>query len=301
MNLLHQVEAISMDYRSGSRHVIGEFVLKESTHISEYSVQEIADRTFTSKASLVRFAKTLGFAGWKEFSRAFVEEQKHQESHYTDIDPNFPFDKEDSTGDIINKICSLEVESILDTADLLEQAPIDDIVDMLIKAERIAIFGINPNQLLAQMFIRKMLSIGKIVETPGFGDVRLLVSSMSARDCAIIISYSGNTVDKEPLNILSSLKKNEVPIIAITGTGDSILYQNADYALHISSRERLYSKISTFATETSIHYILNIMFSCYFKKEYDRNLKYKLDKGKALEGKIRYSSSLEIGEVFKDV
>ena len=68
---------------------------------------------------MVRFAKALGFSGWKEFLKAFWEEQSYQEQHYTDIDANYPFDADSSRQDIINQLCSLQVESLLDTADLL--------------------------------------------------------------------------------------------------------------------------------------------------------------------------------------
>lgn len=74
-----------------------------------------------------------------------------------------------------------------------------------------------------------------------------------------------------------------VPIVALTSEGDNILRQMARYTLTISSRERLYNKISTFSTETSILYILNVLFSCYFLREYDRNLEYKIGNGLRLE------------------
>lgn len=131
MNLIHRVEELSMYYGSGSRKSIGDFILKEQRNLHKYSLQEIAEKSYTSKAALVRFAKELGFSGWREFLKAFVEEQNYQDSHYTDVDPNFPFDAYSSKTDVINQICSLQVESILDTADLLEQAPLEDAVALL--------------------------------------------------------------------------------------------------------------------------------------------------------------------------
>ena len=117
MNLIQRVEEAAVLYGGGTRKEIGEFILREKSHLYRYSIQEIADATYTSKAALVRFAKELGFSGWREFLKAFVEEQKYQESHYTDVDPNFPFTAQSSRQDIINQVCSLQVESILDTAD----------------------------------------------------------------------------------------------------------------------------------------------------------------------------------------
>ena len=66
-----------------------------------------------------------------------MEEQDHQDAHYTDIDPNFPFTAASSKADIINQIRSLQVESLLDTADLMDGAPLDEIIDLLQTRKRV--------------------------------------------------------------------------------------------------------------------------------------------------------------------
>lgn len=136
MNLLHKVEEAMMQYGGSSRRSIGEFILKEKADLHKYSLQEIADKTFTSKAAIVRFAQAVGFSGWKEFVKAFVEEQAYQAQHYTDIDANIPFTKDSRRKDIINQLCSLQVESLLDTADLLDDAPLDECAALLLGSRR---------------------------------------------------------------------------------------------------------------------------------------------------------------------
>lgn len=283
MNLIHRVEELSMHYGSGSRKAIGTFILQEQRNLHKYSLQEIAEKTYTSKAAIVRFAKELGFSGWREFLKTFVEEQNYQDTHYTDVDPNFPFGSDSSRSDIINLICSLQVESLLDTADLLDHAPLEEIVTLLKSCKRVAVFGLNPNLSLAEIFKRKMLTIGRQIETPTLGDIGLLASTLTSEDCAVVISYSGNNIAHTTVSILPQLEKKEVPIVALTSEGDNILRRKAKYTLTISSRERLYNKISTFSTETSILYILNVIFSCYFLQDYDRNLEYKIESGVRLE------------------
>lgn len=282
MNLLHKVEEAMMQYGGSSRRSIGEFILKEKADLHKYSLQEIADKTFTSKAAIVRFAQAVGFSGWKEFVKAFVEEQAYQAQHYTDIDANIPFTKDSRRKDIINQLCSLQVESLLDTADLLDDAPLDECAALLLGSRRVAVFGLNPNLALAEMFKRKMLSIGRQVELPNLGDVGLLAHSLDKYDCAIIISYSGNT-PTGALSVLPTLQQHHVPVIGITSVGDNLLRQKADYTLSISSYERLYSKIATFGTENSILFILNVLFSICFAADYDVNLERKIKTSRELE------------------
>ena len=287
MSLIHKVEEITMEYGGGARHSIGTFILEKKSALTRYSLQEIADATYTSKAAVVRFAKALGFSGWKEFLKAFWEEQSYQEQHYTDIDANYPFDADSSRQDIINQLCSLQVESLLDTADLLDGAPLAERAELLLRSRRIAMFGLNPNLTLAELFQRKMLSIGRQVELPSMGDSGLLAHSLTAEDCAVIISYSGNSIHHGPLSVLPALEERGVPVIALTSVGDNLLRQRADYTLSISSYERLYSKISTFATENSILYILNVLFSCCFAADYQANISRKVGTARRLESERR--------------
>ena len=284
MSLIHKVEEITMEYGGGARHSIGTFILEKKSALTRYSLQEIADATYTSKAAVVRFAKALGFSGWKEFLKAFWEEQSYQEQHYTDIDANYPFDADSSRQDIINQLCSLQVESLLDTADLLDGAPLAECAELLLRSRRIAMFGLNPNLTLAELFQRKMLSIGRQVELPSMGDSGLLAHSLTAEDCAVIISYSGNSIHHGPLSVLPALEERRVSVIALTSVGDNLLRQRANYTLSISSYERLYSKISTFATENSILYVLNVLFACCFAADYDANMARKVGTARRLEG-----------------
>ena len=295
MTLTQRVEELTLSYGSDSKHTIGKFVLEKKSRLREHSTAQVADATYSSKAAVVRFAKALGYSGWREFTNDYVAEQRYQETHYSDIDCNIPFTDRNSTKDIIQLMCSLQMESLMDTADLLREWEIEETVRIMKRSRRIAVFGLNPDNLMGELFCRRMLSIGRSVEIPSPGDSGLLASSLTGEDCVFIISYSGNSVHREPLNILRFLEPKQIPVIAITSQSDNYLRRHATLALTISSKERLYSKISTFATETSIHYILNVIFSSYFASDFQRHFDEKVSWGKMLEYE-RFSGAAEIKE-----
>ncbi len=295
MTLAQRVEELTISSGGDSKRTIGEFVLAKRERLREFTTRQIADETYTSKSALVRFAKALGFSGWSEFAKQFVSEQHYRDTHYSDVDPNIPFQENSSTKDIINLMCSLQMESLMDTADLIKPWTVDSVVDLLERSNRIALFGMSPNNLLGELFRRRMLTVGRLVEIPALGDSGLLAASLREGDCAIIISYSGNSHTCEPLNVLRFLEKNHVPAIGITSCGTNFLRQHATYTLSISSQEKLFSKISTFATETSILYILNVLFSAYFARNFQENFKEKVDMGRVLEYQ-RFSNISELKE-----
>lgn len=282
MFLFQKIEELMMTY-SDARRSIGAFVIQERANLYKYTINDVAENTFTSKATVVRFAKALGFDGWKEFMKAFIAEIKYEETHQNDVDANYPFTEKDSPEEIKEKIKNLQIQSIEDTADLLEIEMLEKATNYLLNAKHIFIFGLSPNTFLGELFRRKMITIGKSVEIARSGETGLISRTLSNNDCAIVISYSGNNDTTDSTCHLKTLLNNNVPVIGITSGGDNLIRRNLDCVLTISSKERLYSKISNFATEQSIQYILNVLFANYFSKNYENNYKFKLQSSKILE------------------
>lgn len=87
---------------------------------------------------------------------------------------------------------------------------------------------------------------------------------MEPNECAICISYSGE--NRHILEVANFLKRNkiDIPLIAITSVGNNHLSNIANVTLHISMREKSYSKIAGFVSLESISIILNTLYSCLF-------------------------------------
>ena len=101
MYLFQRIEEVMIQYHD-ARAVIAEFLLNEKNHLYRYTMDDIARFTYTYKSTLVRFAKTLGFKGWKDFNRVLMEEIKYQESNKSTIDVNFPFVESDDYKKVID-------------------------------------------------------------------------------------------------------------------------------------------------------------------------------------------------------
>lgn len=278
MFLIQKVEELIVTYNDG-RKSIGEFILTNFSTIQNYSIDEIAKKTRTSKASIVRFAKTLGYEGWKDLKRDLIREQKVN----FDLDFNYPFQEGDDVQDIAKKLANVQTESIMDTFSHLDLATMMDCTDHILNAKKIIMFGVAPNTSIAQLFQRKMLSIGKVVEIADFREMGMNAKLMNENDFAIIISYSGNNAASEPVNIVSILNRNNVPILAITSGGDNYLRMHTDFVLTLCSRERLYTKIANFASEQSLLYVLNVLFACCFERNYEENDRFKQQSARELE------------------
>ena len=59
--------------------------------------------------------------------------------------------------------------------------------------------------------------------------------------------------------------------------------KNLDCVFTLCTRERLYTKIANYSTEESLNYILNVLFSCCFARNYKANLDFKIRNSRVLE------------------
>ena len=288
MYLFQKIEEMILEF-SDTRKDIGEFLLKERSGVANYSMQQIAQKTFTSKSTLFRFAQNLGYTGWREFVSDFIKEARQQENNFTDIDPNFPFDETDTPRDIVTKLSTLQIESIYDTSQNIDYEILEQATKMLMESRNIVVFGMSPNNILANLFRRKMESIGRLVYIPTLDESGITSRSLSSEDCAIVISYSGSNEMREPMKYIADMKSNGVKLIGLTSGGNNYIRDEIETTLCISSREKLYTKISSFATEESILHLLNILYSCYFAMDYERNLEFKMKNSRELEYRRRAS------------
>ncbi|WP_274656382.1 MurR/RpiR family transcriptional regulator [Streptococcus equinus] len=281
MTLLQDIEQLA-NTRKDSKKDIANFILTHKIELAHLTLDDIQNQAYISKSSLVRFAKSLGFSGWKEFLVPLIEEI-HQENHYfSDVDPDIPFTKNDDKLTLAGKIAQLQIASIEDSLALLDDNLLTQAAYSIKKAKRIVIFGISPNNILAEVFRRRMAGIGKVIEVPRNDEMGLASLSLTSDDLAILISYSGKIL-QFPSRLLEHLKYSEVTTLAITSQEKSPLAQFCDVVLPISGREQIVGKISGFASEESILFILNVLYAAYFSLDYDANLAYKQKMAELLE------------------
>lgn len=294
MFLFQRIEETMMKY-SDARHAVGEFIIREQDNIYNYTIGEIAERTYTSKATVVRFAKAMGYDGWKEFMKDYIAEVRYQKAHENAIDYNFPFQEGAKTQTILSSLQDLQVETIRETRDLIQEDIMELAVRRLLRGKNIVLFARSPNHYLAGLFARKLCSIGRLARVAAGGETGLIAASLGPEDCAVIISYSGNNPTKEPLDKIKILKKNHVPLIGITSGGENYIREQIDCVFTMASRERLYTKISNYSTEESLGFILNSLFSCVFAKNYRENKNFKILTSRVLEQE-RYTQIRELQE-----
>ncbi|MFB5364703.1 MurR/RpiR family transcriptional regulator [Enterococcus faecium] len=279
MLLREKIKEISF---SPSENEVIQFLLSDSPALGEMTIQEIAERCYVHPSTLIRVAKKMGFDGWVSFRNAFLAETAYLEGNFQDVDANLPFSTTDGIMTIANKMASLEQMTIQDTLSLIHHDQLQKAKYLLLQAKKIVIFGSNSNTLISQDFMLKMKRIKMdvtIVTT--FGESFYEAYNCTSDMCGILISYTGE--NKVILRTAEILKQNHVPILALTSIGDSTLFAMSTAALRLTTRERLYSKIGNFTINTSICYLLDVLYSCVFAENYQQNLVHLISVGQKFD------------------
>ena len=258
----------------GSRKSIAEFLMREGGGVANLSMAEVAELTFCSKPSLVRFAKAMGFAGWRTFRYAFVLATRESEAFHTgvsSIDLNHPFGPEDALSSVVNNVSLLEQRAVGEAAAQTDEATLREAAHRVLDARRCVFLGAEPNNFFGELFAYKLRQIGLDCQVPTEDEWAAAVRGLGPDDCAILASYSGVGEHRPPVSFASTLNGLRVPLVAITNSGSNWLREQSDCVLSFEPRERYYSKISGYYSEQCVRFMLDALFSACFAADYERN------------------------------
>lgn len=277
MLLEQKIKSINL---TKNEQIIADYIIEHKYQLKNLSTRDIALATYTSSAGVIRLAKKLSYSGFNELKEDYLSELDYINQHFKEIDANFPFTANQSIMDIAEIMSTLMQETARDTLHLIKHDPLMKATRILQQSSTIYFYAKSGNSLLAQNFKLKMNRIGKKVEVD---DLDTPYSSLliTQNDCAFIISYSGQTPSL--IKIAKNLKNKKIPVIVITSIGENTLSESADCVLQMTTREKMYSKISNFTTEYSLELLLNILYSCFFKTNYNHFLDYKISNAKQIE------------------
>ena len=240
------------------------------------SADEISAACFISIPTIYRLCKKLELNGLAQLKvmvstsiRDYLKEKKT-------IDYNYPFSQNETQYQITMKMKELYEQTLIASNNLIDLDQLRLIASALKNAQFIDMYTSAGNLYFVENFKFQMSEIGRFVNVPVEEYQQLLAAASSDKEhIAIVVSFEGRgmIVDK----IVKLLKKNNTPIILIYSTTLKSLVSLCDYNLYLSPYENHYNKISSFSTRLSLLYLLDCIYTCYFKLDYDKNVKYKTE------------------------
>ena len=238
------------------------------------SADEISTACFISIPTIYRLCKKLDLNGLAQLKvmvstsiRDYLKENKS-------LDYNYPFTQNETQYQITTKMKDLYEQTLVISNNLIDLDQLRLIASALKNTEFIDVYTSAGNLYFAENFKFQMAEIGRFVNVPFEEYHQMLTAASSDQNhIAIVISFEGRGILVN--KIVSLLTKNQTPIILISSTSLKSMANLCNYHLYLSPYENHYNKISSFSTRLSLLYLLDCIYTCYFKLDYDKNVKYK--------------------------
>lgn len=191
----------------------------------ETPLRQVAEASGVSEAMVVKVAKKLGFAGFREFRQGLVD-YNGQDSAALHAEISLG----DSPQEIVQKVFRTAMQALEETFAILDLQAFERAADYLARAKQRDFYGLGGSAQIARDVSHKFLRIG--IRTQVFDDAHMMLMSaalLGPEDVAVAYSHSGSTT--AVLEAVELARKNGARTIAVTNYPDSPIARAVDVVL----------------------------------------------------------------------
>lgn len=212
MSLQKQISIHAHKLTTMEEHLLRKLLKnKDSLTWQTFTIEYLAERFSVSKTSVHRFTQKLGYSSFLYFKEDYF------------------YSRSEENIDLSSKNHYLETLSY--NYELINQSMDDEIIEKMMKAEKIMIYGMGMSKFLGRMFQIKLQLYGKSVEQ--YDDSRYMRVSARAlnpkTDLVFVLSRTGRPPELVEAIVEASLLK--VDIVLISETLSSPLANMANYII----------------------------------------------------------------------
>jgi DNA-binding MurR/RpiR family transcriptional regulator len=213
---------------------VADFALENPDDIAFGTVASVAADAKVQPSTLIRFAQTIGYAGFSDLQDVFRSQLKSRWPDYrerlTRLDAN---EKAESAGSILNGFAESAIASIERVRNTISAADIDRAAGLLAKADIIYLLGLRrafPVTAYLAYALGKLGLRAVLADQVG-GLAPEQLGRATRRDALVAVSFTPYT----PMTVELSrqVAQSKVPVIAITDSPFSPLAPNASVQLEI--------------------------------------------------------------------
>lgn len=208
---------------------IANFLRKNQEASAFMSASELADRLGLSEATVVRFARTIGFASFPAMRTLLQENFRQRVTHSARLRSKLEDLREE--GDIFEQLTVSEIDYLTQALQTVERSALQKAVDLLIQANHIFVYGSGPSITLVELLNLRLTRYGKhVVPLTTVGrEVLEPALLMEKGDVLFAIGFFDLHLTLEI--ILNHASTIECPVILLTDTLGSIIGEKADVIL----------------------------------------------------------------------
>ena len=208
---------------------IANFLRKNQEESAFLSAGEIASRLDLSEATLVRFARSLGFSSYPAMRSVLQDNFRRRVTHSARLRGRLN-DLRDG-GDIFERLTATEIDFLSQALDSIKREELNNAVEILHEHDRVFVFGLGPSVSLVDLLELRLRRFGReVVPLTNSGREFLeYLTMMGEKDLLFVICF----FDQNPALklVIDYANKVGATIIMLTDTLGAILGDKVDVVL----------------------------------------------------------------------
>ncbi len=179
------------EHLSRAEQGVARWVLAHPRQVTSSTLAEVAAACGTSQPTVIRFCRSVGASGFREFTRRLTEALSQPVSNiHRDVSAN------DTAADATSKVLDASIRTLVEIRSQLSSMPFDAAVAAMRKARQIAFVGLGASGHVAsdacQKFFRLGLPCTALIDTP---TILQYASITTPRSVIVIASQMGGAAD----------------------------------------------------------------------------------------------------------
>jgi len=208
---------------------IANYLRKNQEEAAFLSAAELADRLDLSEATMVRFARTLGFDSYPAMRTVLQEEFRRRVTHSTRLRSRL--DELREVGDIFEQVTVSEVDYLTQALQTVDREALHQAVSKIIACEHIFVFGTGPSISLVELLNLRLTRFGKHVIPLMTTGREMVEPLLTMTDLDLLFAIGFFDVNPNLQTVLDHAKERGCPVILLTDTLGSIIGEKANIIL----------------------------------------------------------------------
>ncbi len=241
------------------------FFLEDANRVFRMSIAQLAEESGVSQVAWVRLGKTLGFSGLKDLKRELFEQMSRGETLPAEESSYEAITGDGSAANMAEAVCVGAVQAVLETHRLLDEEKLKAVVECIISANTIKLFGLGASALVAEDLFNKLIRLG--FNAVFCRDSRLqhaYAENLTEHDAAVFFSHGGST--REVLETLRLARKRGAKTVSVTKYGRSDLAVESDYSLFTACPE-IYRRSGALSSRIAQLLLVDMLYAVIADKE----------------------------------
>jgi DNA-binding MurR/RpiR family transcriptional regulator len=212
-----------------SERAIADYLRQNQDEAAFLSAGEIATRLNLSEATMVRFARTLGFSSYPAMRTVLQETFRRRVTHSARLRGRL--DDLRAAGDIFERLLASEIDYLTQALETVDRKALHQAVELLCSRNRVFVFGVGPSVSLVELMEIRLRRFGRqvIPLTTAGREILEPLLMLTENDLLFVICFFDISAALQL--VLDYAKDVKCPVIMLTDTLGSIIGEKADVVL----------------------------------------------------------------------